>query len=77
MIKKGQIKYEAEEHLGQKFLKIFPNTAKVIYVWGRKALVLKKIQKFVNSKGVGPVRADFGLKFQVHLTKVFGHFLNT
>ena len=28
-------------------------------------------------KGVGPVRADFGLKFQVRLTKVFGHFLNT
>ena len=26
-------------------------------------------------KGVGPVRADFGLKFQIHLTKDFGHFL--
>ena len=28
-------------------------------------------------KGVGPVKADFGLKCQVHLTKDFGHFLNT
>ena len=25
----------------QKFLKVWPNTAKVIYSWGRKALVLQ------------------------------------
>ena len=29
---------------------------------------------YFNWKGVGPVRADFSLKFQVHLTKYFGHF---
>ena len=28
-------------------------------------------------KGEGPVRIDFGLKFQVHLTKDFDHFLKT
>lgn len=25
-------------------------------------------------KGVGLVRVDFGLEFQIHLTKDFGHF---
>ena len=34
-----------------------------------------KMKRFI--KGVGPVRTDFGLKFQVHLTKDFDHFLNT
>ena len=31
----------------------------------------------ISHKGVGLLRADFGLKFQVHLTKDFRHFLNT
>ena len=35
------MKFEVEEHWGPKFLKVLPNTAKVIYAWGRKALVFQ------------------------------------
>ena len=36
---KDQMMYKVEEHWGPKFLKVLPNTAKVIYSWGRKDLV--------------------------------------
>ena len=49
MCAQGQINYEVEEHLGPKFLKVLENTAKVIYFWGKQALVLQKFKSFVNS----------------------------
>ena len=42
-----------------------------------KKVCCSYLKQYQYLKGVGPVRADFGLKFQVHLTNVFGHFLNT
>ena len=46
---KGQIKYEVEEYWRPNFLKVWPNTAKVIYSWGRKAKVFQKFKSCVNS----------------------------
>ena len=46
---KGQIKYEVEEHWGQIFLTVLPNTAKVIYSWSRKALIFQIFNSFVKS----------------------------
>ena len=42
------------------------------------SIIVFKICNHVKMvKGVGPVRAHIGLKFQVHLAKDFRHFLNT
>ena len=49
------------------------NTRMLIFT---STLDFSKYDINLNSKGVDPVRDDFGLKFQVRLTKDFGQFFN-